>query len=84
LASGHPALVSAALRFPYKINASGACEKLINNQCSVYEARPLICRVDELTDLLGDLKAAAIQSNIEQCNRAIQEAGLDESFLIKP
>lgn len=33
--------------FPYKYNQSGECEKLVNNQCSVYESRPDVCNVDK-------------------------------------
>jgi Fe-S-cluster containining protein len=32
--------------FPYKIH-NGTCEKLVDNKCSVYENRPVICKVDE-------------------------------------
>ena len=26
----------------------GACRYLVNNECSIYENRPLICRIDEM------------------------------------
>lgn len=29
-------------------NGDGACKFLINNKCSIYETRPLICRIDEM------------------------------------
>lgn len=38
----------AALTFPYKTDASGVCEKLVDGKCSVYEDRPLLCNVKEL------------------------------------
>jgi Fe-S-cluster containining protein len=75
--------MAAALRFPYTIRQDGTCEKLTGNQCSVYEDRPLLCRVDDLTDLLGDQKEAAIRDNIQACNAAITAAGLDPSYLIQ-
>ena len=33
--------------FPYKAKKDGSCEKLVDNKCSIYETRPLICRVDD-------------------------------------
>lgn len=31
--------------FPYKTDEFGACEKLVDNRCSVYTTRPDICNV---------------------------------------
>jgi len=37
-------------QFPYKADESGACEKYDKEtkKCTVYEDRPLMCRVDEM------------------------------------
>ena len=36
--------------FPYKANADGSCEKLIDNKCSVYDDRPLLCNIERMAD----------------------------------
>ena len=41
------------LKFPYQWDEKGVCEKLIDNRCSVYDNRPLICNVDKLRELSG-------------------------------
>ena len=32
-------------------NGNGVCKYLIGNKCSVYEKRPLICKVDDFYDM---------------------------------
>jgi Fe-S-cluster containining protein len=39
--------------FPYKYDENGKCEMLVDNKCTAYEDRPLICRVDDLGNKLG-------------------------------
>ena len=36
--------------FPYKANEDGSCEKLIDNKCSVYDNRPLLCDVERMAE----------------------------------
>lgn len=36
--------------FPHKTNSDGSCEKLIDNHCSVYKDRPLLCNVERIHD----------------------------------
>ena len=33
--------------FPYKALPDGSCEKLVDNKCSVYENRPLMCNLNQ-------------------------------------
>ncbi|MBS5907490.1 MAG: YkgJ family cysteine cluster protein [Dysgonomonas mossii] len=42
------------ISFPYSHN-NGICEKLIleNNHCSVFENRPVICRMEKLIELMS-------------------------------
>lgn len=68
--------------FPYGVDESGACEKLVNNQCSVYENRPLVCNIAALADVQGIPRAEYFDLAAKACNFMIRNAGLDESFLI--
>lgn len=77
-------LVKAALEaFPYKTDASGACEMLIDNKCSVYDNRPLVCDIDKMAPLYGFDKANYYRMSAAVCNALIIENKLDESYLIK-
>lgn len=69
------------ISFPYGHN-NGACEKLIDNKCSVYEDRPLICNVDKMQEILKIDKSIFYKMNADVCNDFIKESGMDESFLI--
>jgi Fe-S-cluster containining protein len=45
-----PYLIGPTRDFPYKAKENGHCEKLIDNRCSVYDDRPLLCNVERLAD----------------------------------
>lgn len=77
-----PIVVQAVKDFPYKADANGVCEKLVDNRCSVYEKRPLLCNIRELGVLLGYSTEEWYRLNAETCNQLIRAAGLDESYLI--
>ena len=34
--------------FPHKVLEDGSCEMLVDNRCSVYEDRPLMCNIDRI------------------------------------
>ena len=34
--------------FPHKVLEDGSCEMLVDNRCSVYEDRPLMCNIDKM------------------------------------
>lgn len=67
------------ISFPYE-NKDGVCEKLIDNKCSIYEDRPLICNIEKMDKILKMDKFHEMNANI--CNLFIKQDGLDESFLI--
>lgn len=71
----------AEIEFPFE-NKDGICEKLIDNKCSVYEDRPLICSVDKMQEVLKFDKPSFYKMNAKVCNNFIREDGLDESLLI--
>lgn len=77
-------IVRAAIKeFPYGTDENGACEKLVDGKCSVYEERPAICNVDTMADRKGVEREAYYKLSAKACNFMIIEAGLPESFLIK-
>jgi len=71
------------LEFPYKWDEQGVCEKLVDNKCSVYETRPLMCNIEGVAEYMGIPREEFFAMNIKVCNRLIKEDGLDESFLIR-
>ena len=67
-------------KFPYKTLEDGSCEMLnSDNQCSVYNDRPLICNVK----LMSKLHLTPYHVTAEICNKLIEENELDESFKVK-
>lgn len=40
-----------AIDFPYK-DTNGVCEMLVDNKCSIYETRPVVCNTEEMFKLL--------------------------------
>lgn len=56
------------LEFPYDWDDSGRCEKLNeNNQCSVYEDRPLICNVEMFAEAFNLNKEEFYKLNEQSC-----------------
>jgi len=56
--------------FPYIIDETGKCEKLTDdNLCSVYDNRPFICNIEEVTERIGINKSEFYKLNIEMCNK---------------
>lgn len=37
--------------FPYK-DTNGVCEMLVDNKCSIYDMRPMVCNTEEMFKLL--------------------------------
>lgn len=69
--------------FPYSTNEQGHCEMLVNDRCSVYENRPLICNVRRMTEVFySDDPAGHYLDSAESCNRMIEEADLDPAYKI--
>lgn len=78
----NPVLRHAIDSFPYSTNADGICEKLVDNRCSVYAERPLLCKVDLLGELLNIDKSNWYAVNAQSCNRIIDLLGLSPSYKI--
>jgi len=71
------------LDFPYTWDETGKCEKLVDNQCSVYDHRPLLCNIEKVAEYMKIPRDIFFLVNIKLCNQLIKEDGLDESFLIR-
>jgi Fe-S-cluster containining protein len=74
---------NSPLYFPYHWDSKGACNKLNDqNECTVYEIRPLICNVEKLTEFLGYDKKEFYKENILACNKMMDEDGIPSQFRI--
>lgn len=76
----------AAVAFPYTWDEDGCCVMLKNNLCSVYEDRPLLCNVKQLSNLIA-LEANTDLNSVyalaaDACNNFISAYNLDPSFMI--
>lgn len=69
--------------FPFGWDKSGCCEKLIDNKCSVYEDRPLICNIDRLWELTNLTKEEFYELNIKACNKMMHESNIPIEFRIR-
>jgi len=71
--------------FPYKTDAQGACEKLVDNRCSVYENRPTFCNYKKVYERYPEA-AADIQEwytkMMRNCNFWIVIAQKSGEFII--
>lgn len=77
-------LIRAALEaFPYSTDENGTCEMLVDNKCSVYENRPLVCDIEKMAKLRGVDKDYWYRISAGACNFLIRQTGLDDSYLIK-
>ena len=84
-ASGNEAfmlLVLLARVFPYTPEPDGSCPMLINNQCAVYEDRPILCNLERLQHIMEVPDEVWFQLNAASCNRLIRDAGLPEELLV--
>ena len=78
----HPMVLFLASKFPYKMLDDGSCEMLKDNQCSVYEDRPLICNIRLGGKIMGIDQDVWYKLLAEGCNKMITEAGLDSKYLV--
>lgn len=62
--------------FPYKAKENGHCEMFHNNECMVYEDRPLMCNIERMADELdiGMTKEQWFDINYKGCEILQQEA----------
>ena len=66
--------------FPFGWDDTGKCEKLgIDDLCTVYDDRPIICNIDKLMSVLDVNKDEYYKLNIESCNKMMDDLGVAES-----
>lgn len=81
----HPGLDEAIEAFPYKL-VDGKCPKFKRNRCTVYEDRPLICRIDDLYTKYPDLaenREAWHNKQYESCAALKKEDEAEKKVLEK-
>lgn len=74
-------------KFPYTAKEDGSCEKLINNKCSVYEDRPLICRIDDLYDKYAETHFKVSRKDYhlreaQSCNSMMKQRNYPKNLLV--
>lgn len=79
----NPVIRAAVETFPYKTGPTGACEKLVNGFCSVYDTRPLLCNVKQLGKAIGVDELTWFRANASVCNAVIDQLGIDPSYKIQ-
>ena len=78
----HVDRLHASAAFPYA-NTNGVCEKLgSDDRCTVYEDRPLACRVDALGAALGVGRAEWHALTATLCNQIQRTAGLPSRWRV--
>lgn len=67
--------------FPYNWDESGRCEMLSeDNKCKVYENRPLICNVKEVSSFYSMSQEKFYLLNASVCNSLMDEDGTPKEF----
>jgi len=80
--TGNSMIAFLVSKFPHKILDDGSCEMLKDNQCSVYNDRPIICNVRLGAKVMGIDQADWYHIVAQGCNKMIAEAGLDPKYLV--
>lgn len=70
-------------KYGLPIKKDGSCANLVGNICSIYDKRPNICRVSEMTHkpFYQSKKSYFIQAT-KRCHVLIDEENLDSSYKI--
>ena len=68
--------------FPFDVDENGSCKMLVNNMCSVYDNRPDICKVEEMSKKNNIPKEIYYKMAIDVCNRMMDEDNIPLKFRI--
>jgi Fe-S-cluster containining protein len=81
---GYPLAERIALAaFPFTPRKDGSCPKLdLHGRCTVYEDRPLICRIEAMGVARGLTQAVSWQRAAAACNALQREDGLPDVFRV--
>ncbi|WP_318245179.1 YkgJ family cysteine cluster protein [Solibacillus faecavium] len=73
------------IEFLTEYNRDGVCVNLVNNRCTIYESRPLLCRVDAAFDEIFSknmTREAYYLANALACNELQVAKNIDKKFRI--
>lgn len=73
------------ISFLEKFNDHGRCVHLKNNQCAIYEERPLLCNIDEAYEKIFSsmmTKESFYHQNAMACNQLQEKLGIAESYRV--
>lgn len=73
------------ISFLEKYNRQGTCIKLVNNRCSIYNERPLLCRIDEAyEEVFSEFMTLEeyYEENAKACNVLQEQLNIDPSFRV--
>lgn len=71
--------------FLEEYNQNGICKMLVNNRCSIYENRPLLCRIDQAyEEIFSTLmsKEDFFEQNAKACNELQERLGIDLKYRV--
>lgn len=71
--------------FLAEYNQEGKCTNLSDNRCSIYDSRPLLCRIDDAYEELFSTymtKEDFYRENAKACNELQMKMGIDLSYRV--
>lgn len=73
------------IAFLKEYNKNGQCNKLENDKCTIYESRPLMCRIDDSYDKLFSsymTREEFYHQNAKACNVLQEKLNIDEKYRV--
>ncbi len=73
------------IEFLSEYNNNGQCSKLVDNKCTIYESRPLLCRIDESYEQIFSTlmtQEEFYMQNALACNVLQEKLGIDTSYRV--
>ena len=71
--------------FLSEFNRNGVCTNLHENTCTIYESRPLLCRIDDAYDEIFSqfmTKEQYYVTNAKACNELQEKKNIDKKYRI--
>lgn len=69
--------------FPLPVNRDGSCSRLVDNQCSIYESRPEVCRHGHSMVAMGLSREDYDRLTARTCNHLQEADGMPKSYRVK-
>ena len=79
-------LAPIAAEFPFETYKNGTCTMLVDNHCSVYETRPLLCDFKKIWEQHPDIAMNELEwylMNMKVCNFFMDQAETPPSMRLK-